>query len=229
MERTFDRAVKFDERSKGFPVRALLPSKAPRSYTWRHLQLDQGTEGACTGFSATTEAAARPKPVFGDPRIPSTIAKTPQIEQIARQVYHRARQLDEWPGEDYEGSSVLGATKAGQELGWWTRYHWALGPGPEAAANDVIMSLGYRGPVMLGTNWYESMMVPRGDGYLAVAGRVAGGHAWLATAYSKTRDAIWTPNSWGGQGQGWIHRSDLVRLLAEDGEACIPDTRLMPK
>jgi len=60
MDRTFDRAVRFDERSKEYPIRTLVAAKPLRSFTWRHLQLDQGTEGACTGFSATMEAAARP-------------------------------------------------------------------------------------------------------------------------------------------------------------------------
>lgn len=229
MERTFDRAVRFDERSKSFPIRTLVTDKQPRAYSWRHLQLDQGTEGACTGFSATMEAAARPKPYFGDLGLGSTLARVPAITQTARSLYHRARQLDEWPGEDYEGSSVLGAAKAGQELGWWGEYRWALGPGPERAAQDVILALGYAGPVMMGTNWYEAMSRPRGDSALVVAGEVAGGHAYLLTRYSKTRDAVWTPNSWGGEGQGWISRADIVRLLDEEGEACLALTRKMPK
>lgn len=229
MERTFDRAVKFDERSKAYPIRTLVADRPVRSYTWKHLQLDQGNEGACTGFSATMEAAARPKPFFGDPGLGSTVDKIPKINQLARMVYMRARQLDEWTGEDYEGSSVLGAAKVGQEREWWAEYRWALGPGPERAAQDVILALGYAGPVMMGTNWYEAMSRPRGDDRLTVAGEVAGGHAYLLTRYSKARDAVWTPNSWGGEGQGWISRADLVRLLDEDGEACLAINRKMPK
>ena len=183
----------------------------------------------CTGFSATMEAAARPKPYFGDPNYGTTVDKIPRINQLARMLYMRARQLDEWPGEDYEGSSVLGAAKAGQERGWWAEYRWALGPGPERAAQDVILALGYAGPVMMGTNWYEGMLRPRGEDWLAVAGNVVGGHAFLLTAYSKARDAVWTPNSWGGEGQGWISRADLVRLLAEEGEACLALQRKMPR
>lgn len=183
----------------------------------------------CTGFSATMEAAARPKPYFGDPMLGSTVDKIPRITQLARMLYMRARQLDEWPGEDYSGSSVLGAAKAGQERTWWAEYRWALGPGPERAAQDVILALGYAGPVMMGTNWYEGMLRPRGDDWLSVAGNVVGGHAFLLTAYSKARDAVWTPNSWGGEGQGWISRADLVRLLAEEGEACLALQRKMPR
>lgn len=228
MERTFDRVVKFDERSKSYPIRTLVATKPLRSFSWKHLQLDQGSEGACTGFSATMEAAARPKPYFGNPDYGTTVDKIPKINQLARMLYMRARQLDEWPGEDYEGSSVLGAAKAGQERGWWAEYRWALGPGPERAAQDVILALGYAGPVMMGTNWYEAMSRPRGNDALVVAGEVVGGHAYLLTRYSKSRDAVWTPNSWGGEGQGWISRADLVRLLAEEGEACLALNRKMP-
>lgn len=229
-ERVLDRKVHFDERSKNYPIRTLIRDKDPRSKTWAFVQLDQGQEGACTGFSTTMEAAASPVPVFGSPiKYKYFGASVEPINQVARDVYHRARQLDEWPGEDYEGSSVLGAVKAGAERGWWTEYRWALGPRAEAAAQDVILSLSWHGPVIMGTNWYEGMFNADVDGYLRVAGKVAGGHAWLLTRYSKKKDAVWTPNSWGGQGQGWITRDDLVKLLDADGEACIPVTRTKGK
>lgn len=227
-----DRVPQFDDRSLGYPVRAMLREVGlhhPRSYSWRHVQLDQGQEGACTGFGTTMEAAARPVPVFGDPvRNPPDVTS---LNGIARAVYLRARELDEWPGEDYEGSSVLGAMKSCVEHGWFGEYRWALGPGPEAAAHDVILSIGYLGPVVMGTYWYEDMYeaVPPDDGgddlFLDVSGEQVGGHCYLLTRYSLKLDAVWTPNSWGGAGQGWIRRADLVKLLDADGEACIPVQR----
>ena len=66
-DRVFDRQVKYDNKSVDFPVRAILPNKSPKSRSWAYIQLDQGQEGACTGFSATMEAAANPVPVFGIP------------------------------------------------------------------------------------------------------------------------------------------------------------------
>ena len=228
-DRVFDRQVHYDKKSLNYPIRELLPDKKPRSFSWQHVQLDQGREGACTGFSATMEAAARPVPVFGSPYPYKYLNKSVEpLNQVAREIYHRAQQLDEWPGENYEGSSVLAAVKAGTERGWWKEYRWALGPGADAAAQDVIMSLGYKGPVMMGTYWYEGMYAPDANGYLNVTGNVVGGHAWLLTKYSKKLDAVWTPNSWGGHGQGWITRADLVKLLANDGEACIPVIRSKP-
>lgn len=216
-----DRLPQFDERSREYPVRPLLMTvgKRRRSYTWRHVQLDQRNEGACTGFSVTMEAAARPVEVWGkDPDIYT-------LEQIARSIYNRAKQLDEWEGEAYEGSSVLGAMKAAIERRLYVEYRWALGPGPESAENDLALAVGYRGPAVLGTNWYTGMYTADADGFLKVTGSVEGGHAYVVTRYSVSRDAYWTPNSWGGSGQGWIRRTDMIRLLDEDGEACIPVRR----
>jgi hypothetical protein len=215
----FDRIPQFDPRSREYPVRALLPAKPPRSYTWRHVQLDQGNEGACVGFACTMEAAARPKPVFGDP-----VRHPPDLHQLttaARDHYRAAQRIDPWPGEAYEGTSVLAGMKVGVDRGYWDEYRWALGPGPAAAANDVILAVGYAGPVVMGTWWWSGMS---GE-YLRPTGHKLGGHAYLLTSYSKRRDAVWTPNSWGGAGQGWITRADLAALLADDGEAAIPVQR----
>jgi len=229
-DRSFGRFASYDERSLAYPVRRLLSlTEAPRSYSWRHIQLDQGDSSACTGFSATMEAAARPKPVFGDPcKITLTPEEIHAIDVVALRVYQRAQVLDEWPGEAYEGSSVLASLKAGQERGWWAQYRWALGPGPEAAANDVIRSVGRLGPVLMGTWWYSDMMRADVNGYLNISGAAEGGHAYLLTRYSVKRDAVWTPNSWGGHGQGWIKRADLVELLARDGEAAVVLNRALP-
>ena len=59
-----DRIKFFDDRSRGFPIRALVGPKELRSYTWRcDIFLDQGNEGACVGFGVSYELAARPSEV----------------------------------------------------------------------------------------------------------------------------------------------------------------------
>lgn len=212
--RVFDRRVRFDERSRNYPVRALIAADArPRSYTWRcEKWLDQGREGACTGFALAHEAAGRPVVVAGITNI------------TAQDVYHRARELDEWPGEDYEGSSVLGAMKAGMERGWYKEYRWAFG---EA---DLALAIGHCGPAVLGINWYEGMLTPDLFGKIRVSGAVAGGHAILCNGYNARRREYRLHNSWGedwGQrGECIIGADDMARLLREQGEACIPVVRL---
>jgi hypothetical protein len=220
-----DRLEQFDPRSRRYGIRALLGTRRPRSYTWRHYVTDQGRQGACVGHAVTQEAAARPVPVFGDPT--RNRADQAALERTAREVYSRAQRIDPWEGEEptYSGTSVLAGVQIGQQLGWWSEYRWALGPGPEAAAQDVILALGYAGPVIMGTVWRSGMWRADADGYLRGTGNDEGGHSYLLVSYSAKRDAVWTPNSWGGAGQGWITRTDLVSLLAAGGEACIPIQR----
>lgn len=218
-----DRRIEFDPRSRAFPISAVLPDKPLRSYTWRHVQLDQGQEGACVGFAVTMEAAARPKPFFGDPvrQPPDPIV----INGIARQNYLAAQYEDRF--EDTppaEGTSVLAGMKIGKKVGYWDEYRWSLGPGGAAAARDVALSI-LSGPVVMGSWWWTGMFQADGNGYLNLTGQREGGHAWLITSYNVKRNAFWTPNSWGGAGQGWIRFDDLAALLSDNGEAAIPTIR----
>lgn len=211
-DRRLDRRVQFDDRSRAFGIRAIIPTVKPRSYTWScPIWLDQGNEGACVGFSVSHEAAARPVLVKG-------VSAT-----VARSIYTRARELDEWPGEDYEGTSVLAGIKAGRERGWYTEFRWAFG------LNDLILALGYKGPAVLGINWHEGMLDTDQQGYVHADGEIAGGHAILATGVSVTRKFIRFRNSWGKDwglnGDCLMSFTDVERLLNEDGEACIPVKR----
>jgi hypothetical protein len=74
--------------------------------------LDQGTEGACTGFAL----AAVINYLLHQRR--STRRVSP------RMLYELARRYDEWPGEQYEGSSARGAMKAWQRHGVCSRDLW---------------------------------------------------------------------------------------------------------
>jgi hypothetical protein len=213
--RKFDRRVSFDERSRDYPIRALVLGLAPRSYTWTcGVHLDQGSEGACAGFAVSQEAAARPVVVPGI------------TDAVALAVYHRAQQLDEWPGENYEGTSVLGAIKAGTERGWYGEYRWAFGE------SDLALAVGWKGPAVLGINWYDGMMDPDSKGVLHVAGQMVGGHAILCNGYNVAKKLYRVHNSWGSSwginGEAFISMADMARLLSEQGEACIPLVRKMP-
>lgn len=215
-----DRLPSFDEQSRAFPARALLTAeqeKEPRSYEWPlDLRLDQGSEGACTGFGVTHEAAAEPFPVPG------------LTNEVARDVYHRAQKIDEWPGEDYSGSSVLAATKIGVENGWYSEYRWAFG------IADLVLALSWLGPAVLGIPWYEGMEDTDNLAHVHVAGEVRGGHAIVANAIDLDNfgGRVKLTNSWGAgwgwYGTCWITLDDLDRLLHEQGEACIPLVRHVP-
>jgi hypothetical protein len=211
----FGRRIEFDERSRAYAIRALIGDKPRRSYTWScGIVLDQGDEGACTGFSVAHEAAARPVSVLG------------VNNDIARQIYHRARELDEWPGEDYEGSSVLAAMKAGAERRWYKEYRWAFGE------EDLSLAVGYKGPAVLGTYWTEGMCYPDEKGIIKPSGTIVGGHAYMVNGYNVKTGLYRIHNSWGAgwgiNGECFISGGNLALLLADQGEACIPVVRTKP-
>ena len=102
------------------PLRSLAHEFPESHYVTKYfsmykiLVLDQGKEGACTGFGLACainyllwwralmkHEAEQPNKKFNPPA---------QVSQ--RMLYHLARFYDEWPGEDYEGSSCRGAVKA---------------------------------------------------------------------------------------------------------------------
>lgn len=75
--------------------------------------LDQGTEGACTGFALAG--------------VVNCLLAQRGIERRVspRMLYEMARCYDEWPGENYEGSSARGAMKGWSRHGVCERRQWA--------------------------------------------------------------------------------------------------------
>src|SRR5689334_10441072 len=94
-DRTLDWRGRFDEKSRNFRAVEGIEDKPLRSYAWAcNAWLDQGREGACVGFGWSHELCAKPGVHMVD-------------NNFALAVYHRAQQIDEYPGEDYSGTSVL--------------------------------------------------------------------------------------------------------------------------
>lgn len=208
------RLISFDDRSKNFPIMSLLPLKAeykPRSYTWRcNVVLDQGQEGSCVGHGWAHELAARPVAVKG------------VTHPLAVKIYKLAQTIDEWPGENYEGTSVLAGVKALKQMYPKSidHYRWAFG------LDEVVATIGYFGPVVLGVNWYSGMFNTDADGFIHVKGQIAGGHCLIARAVDVKKKTITLHNSWGASwgvnGTAKISFADLKRLLNESGDACVP-------
>lgn len=74
--------------------------------------LDQGTEGACTGFAL----AAVINFLLHQRKLKRRISP--------RMIYELARRYDEWPGENYSGSSARGAMKGWERHGVCTQKRW---------------------------------------------------------------------------------------------------------
>lgn len=174
------RVPEFDEKSRQFPVRALVAQTQPKSRSWKIKdvydqgeRLDNVTRGwdpsACTGFSGAYDLICAPRPA------PASLI-TPKF---AFELYRLGQTLDEWAGENYEGSSVLGVAKAITKLGFAGAYHWAFG------IDDSLLALSHLGPLVVGTDWQNSMFDPRPSGLITVEGgssETAGGHAYMFRA-----------------------------------------------
>lgn len=208
-----------DSRNALFPVRALLPRAAyetPISKTWNILRvLDQGAEGSCVGHGIAHE-------MLSDPYPDETIE-----EKDALGIYHFAQMLDDYPGENYSGTSVLAGVKAlTSSYDGVDSYRWA------SSLNDIVATIGYHGPVVVGTNWYDSMYTPapyttgtEEASQVTVKGEVAGGHCYLLRGVDIENKQFVLQNSWGlswgVKGAAFISFDDFDRLLHENGEACV--------
>jgi hypothetical protein len=209
----FGRRIEFDERSRAYPIRTLIPKgTVPRSYTWAcGVRLDQGATPRCVGYSIAQEGSARPV------KVPNVTPST------ADKIYRRAQDLDQWPGHNYDGTSVLAGIKAAAELGWYPEFRWAF------SERDLCLAVGWHGPAVLGINWYQDMMTPDLNGIVNPTGAVAGGHAILCNGFNVKSGFYrlansWGP-SWGKAGDCFVSRKDMAYLLAHQGEACIPIRR----
>ena len=207
-----DRIPSFDVRSLDYPIRATFEEKKERSYTWScTVHLDQGQEGACVGFSIGHDIAARP------------VAVKSMTATTASSIYLAARHVDEWPGEDYSGTSVLAGFKAATALGYFSEYRWAFG------LKDLVLAVGYKGPAVLGINWLEGMSNPDANGYIHATGEIRGGHAILCRGVNVKKKRFLLRNSWGRDwgmdGDCYLSFDDMEKLLHASGEACIPVKR----
>ncbi|WP_107852594.1 C1 family peptidase [Oceanimonas marisflavi] len=75
--------------------------------------LDQGTEGACTGFALAAVI-----------NLLNVEKDNAAFRASARMLYEMARMHDEWPGEDYDGSSCRGAIRGWKNIGVCSETLW---------------------------------------------------------------------------------------------------------
>jgi hypothetical protein len=200
--------------------------------------LDQGSEGSCVGHGCVGEYIASPargnlgKYTVVDNAYPGTSqphlawpAQPAKIgHDLAVNVYRRAKEIDEWEGIDYDGTSVRAGMLVGRERGWWQSFRWAFNMLELRAALE-------EGPVVIGVEWTEDAYEAPG-GIMQTTGRVVGGHCVLVTGYSPKHLRIRRPayrirNSWsaqwGANGSAYLAADDLNRILFQaGGEAAVP-------
>lgn len=185
---------------------ALIQLKASLPAGGRLKILDQGREGACTGFGLAAVVnllnARRGRRITVSPRM----------------IYEMARKFDEWPGEGYAGSSCRGAIRGFYAMGACTDRSWPYKPddrssltvrrAKEARENtlgayyrvrriisDFHAALNEAGALFVSASvhpgWGEA-----GDGVIPYRRQKdAGGHAFAIVGYE--RRGFIVQNSWG--------------------------------
>lgn len=190
--------------------------------------LDQGEEGACTGFGLATVAnyLLTRRKVVPDPAPVSP-----------RMLYEMARRYDEWPGEDYGGSSARGAMKGWHKHGVCGEAEWKYDLEPkksaagltEARTTDALrrplgayLRVNHRDLVAMHSALaevgilYATAAVHEGwadvqpDGTIPWPGQLQGAHAFAIVAYDA--EGFWIQNSWG---PGW-GKDGFARISYDD-------------
>jgi hypothetical protein len=195
------------------------------SYCADGMILDQGRDGACTGYGLAAcinflywrrwVAAGRPP-----------AAKPGRVSP--RMLYELARLYDEWPGEDYEGSSCRGAMKGWHKHGVCAEELWPKDgrPDPRWAADAAERPLGayYRidrsaigdlhaairevGAVYVSATVHSGWRLGRHSELPRIAWfrrPLEGGHAFALVGYERRGFVV--QNSWS---EGWGYRGFAI-------------------
>jgi hypothetical protein len=182
--------------------------------------LDQGKEGACTGFG-----------------LAATINLLYRFQNKEHRVspwmlYALAQRYDEWPGEDYDGSSCRGAIKGWKNTGVClealaqkkeARGRFVITPEISSDARNRTIGAYYRirpnitdfhaalneagviyASASVHEGWYQTKEDKDGEAYIPQHDTRIGGHAFAIVGYNQK--GFWIQNSWGEDkwGQGGL-------------------------
>lgn len=196
-----------DSRDEQYPLSNIMRATKtrPLSKVWKPGPVtDQGSESSCVGHS--TYKLLTSEPVVS----PKAHLITPSY------IYVEAKKIDEWTGENYDGTSVRAGLNILKRENFITGYYWAEN------IDEAVAYLLKFGPLVLGIRWTDSMFTPDAQGFIEPRGNGGGGHAILAHAANWKAKTVTLRNSWGPWGKSGdclLSLDDLDMLLKEGGVA----------
>ncbi len=197
--------------------------------------LDQGSEGACTGFGLATVANY----------LLRARGQNPTADEVsAWMLYAMAKRYDEWPGENYNGSSARGAMKGWFKHGLCAYALWKeRDPDPtleeKRSADALARPLGayfrvnHKDLVSMHAAISETgilyatarvhdgwQAVKSGDENIEYRPGVIGGHAFAIVGFD--RRGFWIQNSWGDKwGTGGLANLSYADWLANGSDVWV--------
>jgi hypothetical protein len=187
--------------------------------TWQRYDLpvlDQGEEGACTGFGLATVVNYLTRTQAG------SAGGDLDFQASPRMLYEMAKLYDEWPGQDYEGSSVRAAVKGWHKHGVCREKDWpydqndpgSLTPERQSRARtnplgayvrvnskslvDMHAAITETGVLYVSAVTHAGWDDPGSVIQWSKTYTLDGGHAFVLVGYD--REGFWVQNSWGA---GW--------------------------
>jgi len=170
--------------------------------------LDQGKEGACTGFGLAAV-------------VNLLLTRREENRMVSpRMLYEMAKKFDRWEGEDYSGSSCRGAIRGWHSMGVCSdekapyvasEKNWSLGINQALDARATTLGAYYRvknrisdfhaalnevGALYVSARvhkgWYRGAVK---EGKIPFKSGSIGGHAFAVVGYNQ--EGFWVQNSWG--------------------------------
>lgn len=192
--------------------------------------LDQKTEGSCTGHGLAAVI-----------NILNAMAGKDDFMSSRRMLYEMAKKHDEWPGEDYEGSSCRGAIRGWKNMGVCSEKDWPYMDDLEyltieraiAARKNTIGAyyrlrpeiIDYHAAInevdaiyvsaRIHQGWIDLVEVDSGLAEIDLGGAPIGGHAFAIVGYTDRGFIVqnsWS-DSWGTKGFAlWLYKDWIENI-----------------
>jgi hypothetical protein len=183
------------------------PPPPPSQGPWSSYEvLDQGQTPHCVGFGGAGFLECAP------------VADVGITNATGDAIYGECKVIDGEPGAE-DGSSVHSLATALANRKRISAYGWA------ASAHECADWVTAKGPVVIGSDWYNGMFTPDSKGVVSLTGGIAGGHCYFMRWYDAASNLFQFQNSWGKSwgvaGNFFMHFADLDQLLKAQGEALV--------